>query len=158
MKVEFRKTELPADAVALREMDLEIFGKDAFELAHWLTLESYWILADGQVAGCAAFIPHVDFAEDLRDDDENEPQRETLYIQSTGLLANYRGKGVGSRVKAWQIEHARRNGFRRMVTNCRAGNAAMIAVNRKFGFQPIRTTPGYYADGEATVVMEFRLE
>jgi len=154
MIVEFRKAELPADAVALHEMDVEIFGEDAFELAHWLTLESYWILADGEVAGCAAFIRDVDFAEDLRDDDENEPQRGTLYIQSTGLLAKYRGRGIGGRVKAWQIEHAKRNGFRRVVTNCREGNAAMIAINRTFGFREIRTTPGYYGDGEATVVME----
>ena len=157
MIMEFRKAELPRDAASLREMDVEIFGTDAFELARWLTLESYWILADGEVAGCAAFIPDVDFAEDLRKDDENEPQRGTLYIQSTGLLAKHRGRGIGSRVKAWQIEYAKRNGFRRIVTNCREGNAAMIAVNRKFGFQAIRTTPGYYGDGEATVVMELSL-
>ena len=158
MIMEFRKAELPRDAASLREMDVEIFGEDAFELAHWLTPESYWILADGEVAGCAAFIPDVDFADDLRKDDENKPQRGTLYIQSTGLLAKYRGQGVGSRVKAWQIEYAKRNGFRRIVTNCREGNAAMLAVNRKFGFQAIRTTPGYYGDGEATVVMELSLE
>ena len=34
----------------------------------------------------------------------------------------------------------------------------MIALNRKFGFRAIRTTPGYYANpSEATVVMELRL-
>lgn len=44
-----------------------------------------------------------------------------------------------------------------MVTNCRASNAPMIAINEKYGFRTIRTTLGYYADGEATVVLELRL-
>ena len=157
MKIEFRKAELPEDAVALWEMDQQIFAEDAFDLAHWLMLESYWILADGERAGCAAFIHDVDFAEDLRDDDENNPQQGTLYIQSTGLLERFRGHGIGSRVKEWQIQYAEQHGFRRIVTNCRESNSRMIEINRRFGFQPIRTTPGYYGDGEATVVMELRL-
>jgi ribosomal protein S18 acetylase RimI-like enzyme len=60
-------------------------------------------------------------------------------------------------VKEWQIEYARRNGFRRVVTNCRESNAAMITINERFGFRAIRRTAGYYADGEATVVMELVL-
>ncbi len=44
-----------------------------------------------------------------------------------------------------------------MVTNCRESNAAMISINEKFGFKAIRNTPGYYEDGEATVVMELVL-
>jgi ribosomal protein S18 acetylase RimI-like enzyme len=157
MRIEFRKAELPDDAVALWEMDQEIFGVDAFELAHWVMLESYWILVDGERAGCAAFIHDVDFAEDLREDDENTPEQGTLYIQSTGLLEKYRGRGVGSRVKQWQIEYAREKGFKRVVTNCRESNTRMIEINRRFGFQAIRTTPRYYGDGEATVVMELSL-
>ena len=158
MRIEFRKADLPDDALALWEMDQEIFAEDAFELAHWLMLESYWIMVDGERAGCAAFIRDVDFAEDLRDDDENIPQEGTLYIQSTGLLPKYRGLGVGSRVKQWQIEYARTNGFKRVVTNCRESNTRMIEINRRFGFKPVRVTPGYYGDGEATVVMELMLE
>jgi ribosomal-protein-alanine N-acetyltransferase len=120
-------------------------------------LESYWIVVDGRVAGCAAFIPDVEFGEDLGDG-ENLSQPGTLYIQSTGLLPEFRGQGVGSRVKQWEIEHARRNGFGRVVTNCRESNAAMIAINEKYGFRAIRKTAGYYADGEATVVMELVLK
>ena len=158
MRIEYRKAALPGDAVALREMDVEIFAEDAFELAHWLMLESYWIVVDGKLAGCVAFIHDVDFAEDLRDDDQNNPERGTLYIQSTGLLAAYRRKGLGKQIKQWQIEYARQHGFSRVVTNCRESNAPMIAINEKFGFKAIRMTPGYYGDGEATVVMELRLE
>ena len=98
------------------------------------------------------------FEEDLREDDENVPRRGTVYIQSTGLLSGYRGRGLGRRVKEWEIEYARRNGFRRVVTNCREGNARMIGINEKYGFRAIRRTDGYYEDGEATVVMELVLE
>jgi ribosomal protein S18 acetylase RimI-like enzyme len=155
MALEFRKA-LPQEAAELWKLDLEIFGVDAFAPEDWLSLESYWIVVDGQVAGCAAFIPDVEFGEDVGDG-ENVAQRGTLYIQSTGLRREYRGLGLGKQVKEWQIEYARRNGFGRMVTNCRESNAAMIAINEKYGFRAIRKTDGYYADGEATVVMELVL-
>ena len=157
MMLEFRRAVLPEEGAELWKMDVEIFGVDAFAPEDWLSLESYWILVDGRVAGCAAFIPDVEFGEDLGDG-ENLAQRGTLYIQSTGLRREFRGRGLGSRVKEWQIEYARRNGFARMVTNCRESNAAMIAINERFGFRAIRKTEGYYADGEATVVMELVLE
>ena len=158
MTLGFRKAALPEEAAELWKLDVEIFGVDSFAPEDWLSLESYWILVDGSVAGCAAFIHDVEFGEDLLGDGKNVAQRGTLYIQSTGLRKEFRGRGVGSGVKAWQIDYARRNGFGRIVTNCRESNAAMIDINRKFGFRIIRTTPGYYGDGEATVVMELLLE
>ena len=157
MMLELRRAILPRDGQALWELDVEIFGTDAFAPEDWLSLESYWVILDGQVAGCAAFIRDADFQEDLSQDGENAVQAGTLYIQSTGLRRAYRGQGLGNRVKAWQIEYARENGFRRVVTNCRESNARMIGINAKFGFRAIRCTPGYYADGEATVVMELLL-
>ena len=155
--LEVRKAVLPQDGHALWELDVEIFGADAFTPEDWLSLESYWVMVDGQVAGCAAFIRDADFQEDLSQDGENAAQAGTLYIQSTGLRRAYRGQGLGNRVKAWQIEYARKNGFRRVVTNCRESNTRMIGINEKFGFRAVRCTPGYYADGEATVVMELLL-
>jgi len=157
MMLDFRRAVLPEDGPELWNMDVEVFGKDAFAPEDWLSLESYWIVVDGRVAGCAAFIPDVEFQEDLRGDGENAAQRGTLYIQSTGLLRAYRGRGLGKRIKEWEIEYARRNGFRRIVTNCRESNAAMISINEKYGFRAIRSTRGYYEDGEATVVMELVL-
>jgi ribosomal protein S18 acetylase RimI-like enzyme len=158
MVLEFRKAVLPEEALELWRMDIAIFGKDAFQREDWLSLESYWVVLDGLVAGCAAFVHDADFQENLREDGQNATQPGTVYIQSTGLLRAYRGQGLGKRIKAWQIEYAKRNGFRRMVTNCREGNVVMIAINEKYGFRIIRTTPGYYGDGEATVVMELLVE
>ena len=157
MALEFRRTVLPEETADLWKMDMEIFGMDAFTPEDWAELESYWIVMDGQKAGSVAFIRDVEFGEDLLGYGENVPRRGTLYIQSTGLLAGYRGQGLGGRVKEWQIDFARRNGFGRVITNCRESNAPMISINEKYGFREIRRTPGYYADGEATVVMELVL-
>lgn len=157
MALEFRRAAVPEEIGELRRLDLEIFGADAFDEELWLSVEPYWILVDGAVIGCAAFALDTEFQEDLREDDENVPCLGTLYIQTTGLLRAYRGQGLGKRIKEWQIEYARRNGFERVLTNCRESNAAMIAINQKYGFRAIRTTPGYYEDGEATVVMELIL-
>src|SRR6266404_5888916 len=99
MMVEFRKAVVPEEGAELWKLDVEVFGKDAFDEELWLSLESYWIVVDGRVAGCAAFIHDVEFQEDLRWDGENAAQPGTVYIQSTGLLREYRGQGVGNRVR-----------------------------------------------------------
>jgi hypothetical protein len=65
MMLEFRRAVLPEEAGDLWEMDVAIFGKDAFQQEDWLSLESYWVVVDGRVAGCAAFIHDVEFQEDL---------------------------------------------------------------------------------------------
>jgi GNAT superfamily N-acetyltransferase len=160
MQIELRKTSLPEDAPLLREIDVRIFGEnDAFEEDYWLGLESYWIVADGQIAGSTAFSHHVDFQEDVRQDEENVPQEGTLYLETTGILSEYRRKGLGAWVKIWQIEYARRNGFERIVTNCRESNSKMISINQRYGFKVMRITPAYYGEPvESTVVMELLLQ
>jgi [ribosomal protein S18]-alanine N-acetyltransferase len=80
-------------------------------------------------------------------------------VETTGLLPEHRGKGLGTRVKRWQIDYAKRNGFKRIVTNCRVSNSRIIALNLQHGFRVIRTTHDYYdSPNEATVVMELLLE
>src|ERR1700724_1989814 len=77
--LEFRKAVVPDEVDELRRVDLEIFEKDAFEEELWYSVEAYWIVVDGLVAGCAAFVHDVDFEEDLREDDEHVPRRGTVY-------------------------------------------------------------------------------
>jgi len=144
---------------SLLAFDRRVFREaDWFAVDYWKLCESYWMLVDNAKAGCCAFEKNVDFQEDLHKDGINARAKGSLYISSTGVLPKFQGMGFGQLLKCWEISYARYHGFTRIVTNTRKGNASMIALNRKFDFRTVRTTPGYYRDPtDATVVMELVL-
>jgi ribosomal protein S18 acetylase RimI-like enzyme len=160
MKTEFRRADPHSEIRSLMAFDRKVFaGADLFDAAYWRICESYWMIVTDIKVGCCAFEKHVDFGDDHRADGINPPRQGTLYISSTGILPRYQGMGFGNLLKSWEISYARHQGFSRIVTNTRKANAVMIALNRKFGFKTVRTTPGYYQDPvEATVVMELVLD
>jgi ribosomal protein S18 acetylase RimI-like enzyme len=145
MKTEFRRARKPDELRSLEIFDRKAFRQypdDWFRREDWEAFDAWWLLVDNRKIGCCAF----------------EPRRGTLYIASTGILPGFQGQGFGDLMKCWQIAYACRNGFKRIVTNSRKSNKAMIALNRKFGFKVIRTTPNYYQNPpEATVVMSLQL-
>jgi ribosomal protein S18 acetylase RimI-like enzyme len=158
-RLEIRSAALPAEIRSLAAFDRKVFPSDHFSTYQWRTYESYWLLLSKRKIGCCAFEPHVDFRDDLRDDGINPHRQGSLYIASTGILPKFQSMGFGQLLKAWQISYARLHGFTRIVTNTRKRNAAMIALNKKFGFKIVRTTPRYYRDPpDATVVMELSLQ
>ncbi|HWZ42609.1 MAG TPA: GNAT family N-acetyltransferase [Candidatus Saccharimonadales bacterium] len=150
MSLEFRKVRIPEELPALCEFDRRTFHEypaDLFSVETWEHLESWWLIADGEIVGCSAFLLHVDF------DDTRSPG--TLHIMTTGVLPEYRNRGYGKAQKEWQIEYAREHGFKRIVTNSRQSNTRMIALNQKYGFKIKGLDPEYYSDPlEAAVVME----
>lgn len=148
MHTEFRKAVIPKEIRSLMAFDRKMFRKaDLFTTMEWNEYESYWLLVDGVKAGCCSF------------DLEADPVRKrTLYITSTGILPKYRGRGLGRLMKCWEIAYARNRGYRRIITNSRKSNTAILALNREFGFRRVRSIPRYYSDPEeATVVMELML-
>lgn len=158
MITEFRPARIPEDLRALAAFDRSIFPTDHFPASAWREYETWWLLIDGKRAGCCAFEKNVDFREDLDPSVPNPPRAGSLYITTTGILPRYQRQGLGQLMKAWQISYARRHGFTRLIANTRKSNTAMLALNRKFGFRILRTTPRYYIDPvEATVVMALRL-
>jgi ribosomal protein S18 acetylase RimI-like enzyme len=144
---------------SLLAFDRKVFREpDWFPAEYWRICEAYWMLVDRRKVGCCAFQKNVDFQEDIREDGLNPRRKGSLYISTTGILPQFQGMGFGQLLKSWQIAYARHHGFTRIVTNTRRGNAAMIRLNRKFGFRTVRSTPRYYCDPtEATVVMELDL-
>jgi GNAT superfamily N-acetyltransferase len=146
MELEFRKAEVEKDLRRLREFDKQVFpAADVFPSSYWRECEVYWLVVDGKRVGCTA----------LQRDEEDAG---TLYIASTALLPAWQGKGFGPVLKAWQIAFARQNGYRRIVTESRAGNARMIQLNKQFGFRIARRVKGYYFEPEEmAVVMELTL-
>lgn len=158
MNTEFRKAVLPFDLRSLAAFDRKVFPSDHFPIDQWRTYESYWLLVNKRRVGCCAFERHVDFTDDIREDGANVPRPGSLYIASTGVLPKFQGTGFGQLMKCWQITYARLQGFERIVSNTRKRNARMLALNKKFGFRIVRTTPRYYSDPtDATVVMELLL-
>jgi GNAT superfamily N-acetyltransferase len=55
----------------------------------------------------------------------------------TGVHPAYRGRGIALAVKARSARLARDAGFRAMRTTNHLGNAPMLAVNRRLGYQPL---------------------
>lgn len=159
MKTEFRKANPAAELRSLTAFDRKVFPpSDLFDADYWEACLVYWLIVDGIKVGCCAFEEHADFQDDVRTDGINPPRKGSLYIASTGIQPKLQGKGFGTLLKSWQICYARHHGFKRIVTNTRRRNTAMVMLNQKFGFEIIRITPRYYSDpGDATVVMELRL-
>ncbi len=141
----FRRAELPKELRSLMIFDRKVFGEsDRFDAPYWQTLESYWLLEGGVKVGCCAF--------------ERNVAQNSLYIATTGIHPGFQGRGFGRLMKAWEVAFARHHGFKRIVTNCRKRNTAMIRLNKNFGFKAIRTEPRYYSDPvDSMVVMELRL-
>jgi len=158
MKTEFRKAVIPDDVRSLRAFDRQVFRRDDwFGTEDWRTYESWWMVVEGVRVGCCAFEPNVDFQEDVRADGTNPAMKGSLYISTTGILPRVQQSGLGRLFKSWQIAYARFHGFRRIVTNCRRRNTAIVDLNKSFGFRIIRTTPRYYSGPiDATVVLEQR--
>lgn len=52
----------------------------------------------------------------------------------TGVLPEYRRRGIALALKVQTLTYAREHGFRRVLTN--SSNPAMQALNAKFGFRP----------------------
>jgi ribosomal protein S18 acetylase RimI-like enzyme len=158
LKTEFRKAVLPGELRSLSAFDRKVFASDHFPPAAWKGYQCYWMLLNHRKIGCCAFEEHVDFQDDLSGDDVNPRLEGSLYISTTGILPEFQGMGFGQLLKAWQVAYARYHRFSRIVTNVRKRNAAMIALNRKFHFRIVRTTPRYYADpADSTMVMELLL-
>jgi ribosomal protein S18 acetylase RimI-like enzyme len=151
--IEFRKALIPDDIEALCDFDRKVFGaypEDLFLPEVWEEIESYWVMANENTIGCLALKRDVDYDE--------EPRPGCLYIETTGVLPEYQGQGFGSRMKEWQIEYARQNGFRLIVTNARQSNDSSIRLNRKLGFRTREVVPDYYSDpDEPAVVTELEV-
>ncbi|NRF92918.1 GNAT family N-acetyltransferase [Paenibacillus frigoriresistens] len=59
------------------------------------------------------------------------PQGNEMYTLFTGVVKEYRGKGIAHALKLLSIRFAQANGVKQLRTNNHSTNAPMLAVNRK---------------------------
>ena len=98
---------------------LEQFRKSFLEIS-WAREEAFVIaIFDGQYVG----------VNNLGVDSNGNS-----FVDITGVLPAFRGRGLASALKLLGIEWARSQGIKEMFTNNDAINTPMIAVNEKFGF------------------------
>ena len=150
--VEFRKVSMPDEIPALCDFDKKTFQDtpgDFYSPERWVDCECYWVVANGQIVGCTAF--------ELNTDGRNSHPG-YIFVSSTGVLPEFRGRGFGNVQKEWQIRFALERGFTKMFATMRKSNARMISINEKFGFTVRGTIPGYYGGpDEDGVAMELDL-
>lgn len=65
---------------------------------------------------------------------EDEPGQ--LRQQVTGVLGEYRGRGIAMALKLRTIDFARERGYRTIRTWVESSNGPMLAINRRLGFEP----------------------
>jgi ribosomal-protein-alanine N-acetyltransferase len=68
-------------------------------------------------------------------------------IESLGVAAAARGRGLAMRLVAAAERDARREGVQRIRLEVRRSNRAARALYAKRGYQSLRELPHYYADG-----------
>jgi hypothetical protein len=94
--VEFKKIIVPDEIEALCDFDQEAFSlhpQDVFPPQVWEKCESYWMIADGEVVGCSAFLLNADY---------NAQPRRVVYVS--------RAPVYGQSSKAGDSEGNRKNG------------------------------------------------
>jgi GNAT superfamily N-acetyltransferase len=64
-----------------------------------------------------------------------EPETNSLHHTFTGVLAQWRGRGVASALKRATIRYAQRIGADYLRASNDAANAPMLAINARFGYQ-----------------------
>ncbi len=85
-------------------------------------------LLDGKVVGWSGLSK---WSERAAYDDTAET---TFYVQ-----AEFRGRGIGRRLKAATIDEARRLGFHSLIARVTAESAASLHLNEQFGFVAVGT-------------------
>ena len=156
MPISIRRAR-PDEMGLLCELDRKIFSEaDAFDTPDlWEGLETFFITKDNAVVGSTALRQNTDVSRRSHEDNYVDCLN-SLYIVSTGILPTWQSRGIGSIVKAWQIDYGRKHGFSRIVTNTRASNLKSIRLNQKFGFKIINTVPNWYGT-ETAIILELKL-
>ena len=80
------------------------------------------------------------------------------HVKNLAVRPERRGEGVGKALLARGLAALAGRGARSAKLEVREGNEAARGLYETFGFEYLRTLPGYYADGEDAYVLVASLE
>ncbi len=126
------------DSVAKERRYLAMLEAPSFTRTRRLVLDS---LKAGAVHVVAVAAGEVIGWCDLRP--KTAPTLRHSAVLGMGIVAAYRGQGIGSRMLAATLELAWARGIRRAELNVRSDNAPAIALYRRFGFVDEGTCRNY---------------
>ncbi len=78
------------------------------------------------------------------------------HIKDLAVHPAYRRRGVARKLLERALTQLEDHGVVRTSLEVRESNDAAIALYRSLGFEPWRTRPRYYPDGEAAIIMVHR--
>ncbi|MCA9791217.1 MAG: aminotransferase class III-fold pyridoxal phosphate-dependent enzyme, partial [Candidatus Eremiobacteraeota bacterium] len=107
---------------------------------------------EGEVAGYSFSAPIKNFSKVRGPHEDPEMGRgTTLYSADIGVHSDYRGMGLGLRLKRRQVEQARQLGFSFIRSRNRIDStAAMMLINQAFGSRELRRYEKDYGADQAT--------
>ncbi len=79
------------------------------------------------------------------------------HVVSVAMVNEHRRKGVGRELVLRAIEAMKAYGAKQCYLEVRVTNEPAISLYKNIGFEVIRTSRGYYADGEDAYVMSRKL-
>lgn len=75
------------------------------------------------------------------------------HVKDLAVRSDRQGEGVGSALLGRALRVLAAQGVSTVKLEVRPSNRPAISLYGRFGFEPLKTVPGYYADGEAAMVM-----
>jgi ribosomal-protein-alanine N-acetyltransferase len=79
------------------------------------------------------------------------------HVVSVAVLPEYQHKGIGSALTQEAMKNMRAYKAKECYLEVRVTNTTAITMYKKLGLQIVRTSSGYYADGESAYVMAKKL-
>lgn len=136
------------DLERLAELEVELFGTEAWSLASWWgelagrPRREYLLAEDeGGVAGYAG----LDHGGEVSD------------VMTIAVLPRVRRTGLGARLLEELVERSVRAGAERLLLEVRADNEAARALYASRGFELLQTRRGYYPGGVDALVLALDL-
>jgi [ribosomal protein S18]-alanine N-acetyltransferase len=138
-----------ADLPAVRAIDAEAFGRDAWTAAAWFaewkgvpTMRHLAVaVEDDRVVGYGIVATIADVAD----------------LHRIAVSADRRRHGLGAALVDALISEARRRGCTRMLLEVEASNEAALALYGRLGFAEIARREAYYGAGRDALVLELGL-